>query len=100
MYYFINDFVLYLMCFDDNDYNFNRFFDYMFEIGYYMFVVKKSEVKLFEIIFVKYVSNVVYEYINNYYMVDNCVFVVIFDKIRFMILYNLVKEIGIEIFYF
>ncbi|ACQ57320.1 IE-1 [Bombyx mandarina nucleopolyhedrovirus] len=95
--YFTNDFAPYLMRFDDNDYNSNRFSDHMSETGYYMFVVKKSEVKPFEIIFAKYVSNVVYEYTNNYYMVDNRVFVVTFDKIRFMISYNLVKETGIEI---
>nr|AAA46699.1 EI-1 regulatory protein [Autographa californica nucleopolyhedrovirus]prf//1309295A gene IE-1,regulatory [Autographa californica nucleopolyhedrovirus] len=95
--YFTNDFAPYLMRFDDNDYQFQQVLDHMSETGYYMFVVKKSEVKPFEIIFAKYVSNVVYEYTNNYYMVDNRVFVVTFDKIRFMISYNLVKETGIEI---
>lgn len=40
--YFTNDFAPYLMRFDDNDYNSNRFSDHMSETGYYMFVVKKK----------------------------------------------------------
>ncbi|USC25981.1 ie-1 [Palpita vitrealis nucleopolyhedrovirus] len=95
--YFNNDFAPYLMRFDDNNYNSNRFSDHMSETGYYMFVVKKSDVKAFEIVFAKYVNYVVYEYTSNYYQIDNRVFVVSFNKVRFMISYKLVKDCNIEI---
>ncbi|ANF29659.1 ORF_11 [Catopsilia pomona nucleopolyhedrovirus] len=103
--YFTDEFTPYLMKFEENataasssyNNNANRFCEHMSETGYYMFVVKKSQYKPFEIVFAKYVTNVVYEYTNNYYMVDNRAFVVTYDKVRFMISYNLVRESGIEI---
>nr|AFS51887.1 immediate-early transcriptional regulatory protein-1 [Dendrolimus kikuchii nucleopolyhedrovirus] len=103
--YFTNDFVPYLMQFENKEMHCNRFSEHMSENGYYMFVVKKttssssssSSQPPFNIMFAKYVTNVTYEYTNNYSGIDKLVFVVTFDKVRFMISHKLVKECGIEI---
>jgi Trans-activating transcriptional regulator len=95
--YFMNNFTPYLMEFEDNDVNSNKFTDHLSETGYYMFIVKKCLSKPFEIVFAKYVTSVSHEYTKNYYSIDNRVFVVTFENIRFMISYNLVKECKIDI---
>jgi hypothetical protein len=75
----------------------NRFSDHISETGYYVFVVKKSEFKPFEVVFAKFVNNVTNEYQNNYYMVDNRVFVVSLNNVKFMVSYKLVRDQGIDI---
>ncbi|UZE89699.1 IE-1 [Parapoynx stagnalis nucleopolyhedrovirus] len=95
--YFVNNFTPYLMQFENNDVNANKFTEHLSETGYYMFIVKKCLTKPFEIVFAKYVTSVSHEYTKNYYSIDNRVFVVTFENIRFMISYNLVKECNIDI---
>ncbi|AAC59144.1 immediate early gene 1 [Orgyia pseudotsugata multiple nucleopolyhedrovirus] len=75
----------------------NRFSDYISETGYYVFVVKKGDRKPFEVVFAKFVNNATNEYTNNYYMVDNRVFVVSLNNVKFMVSYKLVREQGIDI---
>jgi hypothetical protein len=103
--YFSHDFTPYLQQFEDdgnNSMSCGRFVEHITETGYYMFVVKRAtaaagSTKKFEIIFAKYVVNVAHEYTANYYMVDTRVFIVTFDRVRFMISYDLIKECGIHI---
>ncbi|ALR71550.1 immediate early protein 1 [Anticarsia gemmatalis multiple nucleopolyhedrovirus] len=94
--YFSQDFSVYLDKLDCQM-SANRFSDHISETGYYVFVVKKSEVKPFEVVFAKFVNNVTNEYQNNYYMVDNRVFVVSLNNVKFMVSYKLVRDQGIEI---
>ncbi|QBC75993.1 immediate early protein 1 [Neophasia sp. alphabaculovirus] len=94
--YFSQDFSVYLDKLDCQM-SANRFSDHISETGYYVFVVKKSEVKPFEVVFAKFVNNVTNEYQNNYYMVDNRVFVVSLNNVKFMVSYKLVRDEGIEI---
>lgn len=75
----------------------NRFSDYISETGYYVFVVKKGDRRPFEVVFAKFVNNATNEYTNNYYMVDNRVFVVSLNNVKFMVSYKLVREQGIDI---
>ncbi|AGR56898.1 IE-1 [Choristoneura occidentalis alphabaculovirus] len=96
--YFKHDFSVYLeKQKSDCQMSANRFSDYISETGYYVFVVKKSEHKPFEVVFAKFVNNVTNEYTNNYYMVDNRVFVVSLNNVKFMVSYKLVREQGIDI---
>ncbi|AGR57047.1 IE-1 [Choristoneura rosaceana nucleopolyhedrovirus] len=96
--YFAQDFSVYLdRQKSDCQMSANRFSDYISETGYYVFVVKKSEHKPFEVVFAKFVNNVTNEYTNNYYMVDNRVFVVSVNNVKFMVSYKLVREQGIDI---
>uniref|UniRef100_A0AAE6H2V5 IE-1 n=1 Tax=Dione juno nucleopolyhedrovirus TaxID=2594175 RepID=A0AAE6H2V5_9ABAC len=96
--YFAQDFSVYLDRLNNEcQISANRFSDHMSETGYYVFVVKKSEHKPFEVVFAKFVNNVFNEYTNNYYMVDNRVFVVSLNNVKFMVSYKLVRDQGIDI---
>lgn len=96
--YFAQDFSVCLNNLDDDcKMTANRFSDYMSETACYMFVVKKSDTKPFEVVFAKFINNACKEYINNYQMVDNRVFVVVLEKVKFMVSYKLVRDEGIEI---
>ncbi|AAK85693.1 IE1 [Epiphyas postvittana nucleopolyhedrovirus] len=94
--YFSQDFSTYLNSVDCQV-TANRFSDHISETGYYVFVVKKSEVRAFEVVFAKFVTNVTNEYQNNYHTVDNRVFVVSLNNVKFMVSYNLVRDEGIDI---
>lgn len=95
--YFEHDFSVYVDRLNDCQMTANRFSDHISETGYYVFVVKKSTVKPFEVVFAKFVNNWTNEYQNNYYMVDNRVFVVSLNNVKFMVSYKLVRDCGIEI---
>lgn len=96
--YFFQDFSVYLDKLNsDCQSSANRFSDHISETGYYVFIVKKSEFKPFEVVFAKFVNNVTNEYTNNYYMVDNRVFVVSLNNVKFMVSYKLVREQEIDI---
>jgi hypothetical protein len=95
--YFTNEFTPYLMKFENNEINANRFTDHITQTGYYMFIVKSCLTKPFEIVFAKYCNDTTREYTKNYFTVDSRVFVVHYFNVRFMISYNLVKNCEIEI---
>nr|BAX08780.1 immediate early protein 1 [Antheraea pernyi nucleopolyhedrovirus]BCX55472.1 immediate early protein 1 [Antheraea pernyi nucleopolyhedrovirus] len=81
----------------DNSMTASRFCNHMSETAYYMFVVKRGNNKPFEVVFAKLVNSVTNEYQNNYHTVDNRVFVVSINNFKFMVSYNLVRELEIEI---
>ncbi|ACO53458.1 ie-1 [Euproctis pseudoconspersa nucleopolyhedrovirus] len=76
-----------------------RFVDHMFNTSYYMFVVCKSKNadEHYRLFFANCVNSVTVEYRNRYLAIDNMVMVVSFDKFRFMISYNLLQYMNIDV---
>ncbi|QHB21667.1 ie-1 [Artaxa digramma nucleopolyhedrovirus] len=84
----------------NNDYVADRrFVDHMSNTSYYMFVVCKSRnsPNQYRLFYANCVNSVTVEYTNRYIAIDNMVMVVSFDKFRFMISYELLKHMEIDI---
>ncbi|AGR56767.1 IE1 [Hemileuca sp. nucleopolyhedrovirus] len=79
--------------------NDRQFASHITDTGYYMFIVCESNVpeQRYRIFYVNYVNSISMEYSNKYYNIDRLVMIVSFDRFRFMISYNLLKQMNIPI---
>ncbi|ABI35690.1 immediately early 1 [Ectropis obliqua nucleopolyhedrovirus] len=80
--------------------NDKRFADYMTSTSYYMFVVCKSKSgsdSKYRLFYANCVSSVTVEYAARYSKIDNLVMVVSYNRYRFMISYDLLKEMKIAV---
>ncbi|AIU41262.1 ie-1 [Sucra jujuba nucleopolyhedrovirus] len=81
---------------EKNDY---RFSSYMAHQGYYMYIVSKHKdpAKKFKISYINCVASVTTEYAVHYSKIDHMVMVLTLDRVRFLISYELLRSLNIEI---